>query len=909
MGSSQDLHAAILALYNGSSSQEQRSAASRWLNAYAATDGAWQGALELAAPGASSEVRFFAANLLLSKVRQGWGCLAPEARAHLAAAISERQAAAAEGSQAAPELVLQRLCLALGAVAALDGPPAVNAIVSRGLAQARVVPHAGLDLLAALAEEGDALGPSRRSAALTALAWRAPEVLSLAASLAPEPGEKRREGALLRCVGAWLRLNPSGSGGGLLSPGELQRSQPGLLAALMGWLGVGGASAQAAAADALVTVLGPGRDGRVAEGLRRIACVAAAIAERAPEVVSAAEPEGAELAGAMLRCVAELALDAADGALDFFAALAAVPLAERVPALREPMAQGLAHALLASIAFPQGFVRWEDAEIDEDAFHRFREQAAAEALGSAYAVLRADYLDLCGAALQGAASWQAAEAALTALRLVAAEVQARVLRPGRAGAVAAQDAARCGAFLATLFAHACGDGGYALVGNAWLATAAARLAGDYAAWLGGPGADSLEGALRLTLAVAALPGAAGPAAAAFRALCVRGAARLQAPAVLAALTGVAQGVLSPHGAAAAEEGAREAVVEGLSRVIASMPEAESGAASAAALDLTRPPLQRLQQLLAGGQPPSAGELAAAAAELRLLAAALRFLEFACAGAARPPAVHVLEAAFPMLEAAAAAPAWIGDAAVVAAMCETYQRTLLAGKAAAGPLLPSAVDALVSAWEAARPPAAAEALGTAVEVFGADAARQPLLATALERFCGAAAPADLGGALAGGPEGAAALLALLDRCLLLARGALAASNALPRALAWALDAARARELEPARAGLALLSHALSVAAGPLAAQVEGALAVGGAGTMAAALLRAAADTCPRQLLRPAAASLRVADGFLSAEDCHAFCAAALADPLLPNSRFAALLADFASIPRGEGTSDMLLAHQM
>ena len=179
------------------------------------------------------------------------------------------------------------------------------------------------------------------------------------------------------------------------------------------------------------------------------------------------------------------------------------------------------------------------------------------------------------------------------------------------------------------------------------------------------------------------------------------------------------------------------------------------------------------------------------------------------------------------------------------------------------------------------------------------------------------------------------------------------------------------------------------------QVEGALAHGGAGAIAAALLRAAADTCPRQLLRSAAASLRAllaspghgasvrhavvqalsapdfpgaqikvawqrafadqeaewrrrgrlsralpsrvplqsfsttcflilchmrdphicsdaagaTDRRLSAEDCHAFCAAALADPLLPTSRFAALLTDFASIPRGEGTSDALLAYQM
>ena len=42
MSTSQDLQAAVLALYSSSSSQEQRSAASHWLNDFAATDGAWQ---------------------------------------------------------------------------------------------------------------------------------------------------------------------------------------------------------------------------------------------------------------------------------------------------------------------------------------------------------------------------------------------------------------------------------------------------------------------------------------------------------------------------------------------------------------------------------------------------------------------------------------------------------------------------------------------------------------------------------------------------------------------------------------------------------------------------------------------------------------------------------------------------
>ncbi len=56
--------------------------------------------------------------------------------------------------------------------------------------QAQTAPEAGIELLAALAEEGDALGPSRRGAAVAALAQRAPEVLALVGALASEPGDQ-----------------------------------------------------------------------------------------------------------------------------------------------------------------------------------------------------------------------------------------------------------------------------------------------------------------------------------------------------------------------------------------------------------------------------------------------------------------------------------------------------------------------------------------------------------------------------------------------------------------------------------------------------------------------------------------------------------------------------------------------
>ncbi len=80
--------------------------------------------------------------------------------------------------------------------------------------------------------------------------------------------------------------------------------------------------------------------------------------------------------------------------------------------------------------------------------------------------------------------------AAPARRLPAAEVQARALRPGRAGEAAAADGARTGAFLGGLFTHVCGAGAAALIASPWLAATAARLVGDYAAWLGGPGAGA-----------------------------------------------------------------------------------------------------------------------------------------------------------------------------------------------------------------------------------------------------------------------------------------------------------------------------------------------------------------------------------------------------------------------------------
>jgi hypothetical protein len=51
------------------------------------------------------------------------------------------------------------------------------------------------------------------------------------------------------------------------------------------------------------------------------------------------------------------------------------------------------------------------------------------------------------------------------------------------------------------------------------------------------------------------------------------------------------------------------------------------------------------------------------------------------------------------------------------------------------------------------------------------------------------------------------------------------------------------------------------------------------------------------------------GLLKPSDCEAFAKLALKQPPLARGRFDALLMDFAAIPRGEGTSDALLAYEL
>lgn len=78
---SENVVLAINALYGGQTPQQN--AASAWLNNVQTSPHAWQVALELLAKQAAVEIHFFAANMLLTKVRNDWTHLQLSKRASL----------------------------------------------------------------------------------------------------------------------------------------------------------------------------------------------------------------------------------------------------------------------------------------------------------------------------------------------------------------------------------------------------------------------------------------------------------------------------------------------------------------------------------------------------------------------------------------------------------------------------------------------------------------------------------------------------------------------------------------------------------------------------------------------------------------------------------------------------------
>lgn len=218
----------------------------------------------------------------------------------------------------------------------------------------------------------------------------------------------------------------------------------------------------------------------------------------------------------------------------------------------------------------------------------------------------------------------------------------------------------------------------------------------------------------------------------FRNVCARCAASLQSLELLGRLMESAEacmpsappppGLGSGGGGGTDGEDDRAAIVEGLARVVASLPNA--AAAAEAAQKVVGPLLARAQKhAAAAGADANDAHIALLAAELKLVASAVRFLEFpgmanpppgggAGADGGEHPAMAVLSAAWPTLSQFNAAP-WRSLPSVVEALCEVYTRVLLCAKRAAAPLLPHVLEALRDIFAAHHHAACLDTLATAV----------------------------------------------------------------------------------------------------------------------------------------------------------------------------------------------------
>lgn len=76
---------AVYALYTGGAGQQAQ--ANQWLTAFQQSQDAWQVAFRLIAPDQAQEVLFFAAALLVRKVKADWGKLQPSQRQELGQAV------------------------------------------------------------------------------------------------------------------------------------------------------------------------------------------------------------------------------------------------------------------------------------------------------------------------------------------------------------------------------------------------------------------------------------------------------------------------------------------------------------------------------------------------------------------------------------------------------------------------------------------------------------------------------------------------------------------------------------------------------------------------------------------------------------------------------------------------------
>jgi len=875
------------------------SAANSTLAEVASDPRGWPVAFALAsAPDAHAA--FFGLNLLLAKARSQ---RLPDEDADALYSWLHAQLASASRP---PQLLIDRMCTLLACLAAASGGDAVAELVEEALGMDEPL---ALCALGALAEEALHRGTALDYDVTAALQEAADSVVAFA-SRAAAPGNAAQA---FECLARWCRAGVTLS---QLAHEDASVAPP-LLPALVAAAGSldGDERAAEAAAAVLEDLLEavdplPGRNEAVAHVANGMGTAWAALATsahgfttprgRAALRVAAAlaGPEAAWLAAALareeaaasacLRCLlAAVGTAPPDGAaaaaLAPWTQLAHAPAQRWPPAAREQLFAALLDALLRRAAAA--------AAGGGDALEAEAEASLLEGPGAAAAAAAAQALGpaaLAAALLPRAASGDAAavEAAFWCAAAVGDEH----------GTLQDADASQLAAALAAAAAAA-----QAMPPRCVGAAADAMRA--LATPLAAAGAGPLRDGAVIALRALGTPQAAERGTAALEAICVAAAC---APATALALI-----PLSPACEAAAaavplpDIAAR--VTGALAAVAAALPLADAVSAMCA---LQQPSLARLRASLEARNAAAAGEA---------LAALAAWADRGGAGiltrtGAPPEAAAALQAAWEAADAAAAAAG--ADARISAAASSIWQSLAIAQSFNDDAAVVRAANAAAALWATHATPRAAECLESLLCLYIPPMQPPAALAAAI---CAAAltAPA-LAAAGAAAGDAVAALFTLCGEARR-SDAAMLAGPPMGALLSAALALAPTREEVLARAALRFLAVAFSADA----EQPPDARAVAQAPQALRVCVAAAAETSPPPLLPDVADCIRAAYSSMPPEQAAAALAAALEgrhagasqalargaarSPPHSMARYAAMVAAFAGVCRGETALDAMDAY--
>eukprot|EP00854_Cymbomonas_tetramitiformis_P000488 gene488-877_t len=721
---------AVLVACAGTDPSQQREA-NQWLMGYAQSQAAWETALNMIACGQPTEVEFYMSNMLLSKVKNEWLRLPPEAKNQLTQAVFGKVQALASTPGAA-SVVITRLCLVMAASAALSGVDAAVTFMQQALSLgASGNATIAIGLLSAIAEEIESSERTSRQQMVGAVSAHLADILGLIEAGAAAGG--RSLGDSLQCLQAWMKLDPRGAGGSLLSLNQLHTMRPGCLQVLLAALACQEDAAFEAAVETLIVMLQAGAAGEEAvagtimntvlshqataldpnnteEHARGLTRVGVALIEHSGASIAAGQGSSLALTQFMMNSAKHPERVVSEASMDYFLCLNTFPLQERHPEHQMPLFQQLLEVVMVKAAYPSDFTSWaECCDDDADSFNRYREQVLTDILDTVYSQLRLGYLQIVWSSLQAATTWQAAEAAIFAFRAVNLAVKSWIYnaRASEQNPGIAADREQSSACLEGLFTRVTTEGeGGLLSSHPMVMNEVAKLLGNYAQWFGSAPSAPVHGALSTLLRGLRIPDVWTVASNAFRNICSRCERKLQDGGSLAGLIEASEQCLPPVGsvdAAVPGQEERSAVVQGLARIISGLTAADC---SSAGLRLITPLTARIQHLtpVPAGTTPSplqvpccppvalfcsnlskgadnAGEQRdALALEMMLFGEAIRFFDkFSDGAGVQQPAMAMLEAAWPALDTVVKTPTWQEQGGVMEALCNVYMRSLSSTK--------------------------------------------------------------------------------------------------------------------------------------------------------------------------------------------------------------------------------------